>query len=71
MYICKYHNKPPCITIISSPKCSFLVNKGQEGKTGPFWGRMSYQWERGGQKERVKEGKYGGSILHSCMKTEQ
>jgi hypothetical protein len=26
---------------------------------------------RGGQKERVKEGKYGGYILHSCMKIEQ
>jgi hypothetical protein len=30
-----------------------------------------YQWEEGGQKERVKQGKYGGCSLYSCMKIEQ
>jgi hypothetical protein len=29
------------------------------------------QWEGGGHKESMKEGKYGGSILYSCMKIEQ
>jgi hypothetical protein len=27
-----------------------------------------YQWEEEGHKERMKEGKYGGYILYSCMK---
>jgi hypothetical protein len=30
-----------------------------------------HQWERGGHKERVKEGEYGRSIMYSCMKMEQ
>jgi hypothetical protein len=30
-----------------------------------------YQLEQGGHKERVKEGKYGGNIIYSCMKMEQ
>jgi quercetin dioxygenase-like cupin family protein len=30
-----------------------------------------YQWEWGGQKKRVKEGKYGRCILYSCLKIEQ
>jgi hypothetical protein len=31
-------------------------------------GGVGYQWVRGGHKERVKKGKYGRSILYSCMK---
>jgi hypothetical protein len=30
-----------------------------------------YQWEGGGDKERVKEGEYGECILYSYMKIEQ
>jgi hypothetical protein len=37
-------------------------------KQVPFEGE--YQWEGRGHKERVKEGKYGGCILYSCMKIE-
>jgi hypothetical protein len=33
--------------------------------------RSEYQWEEGGHKERVKDGKYSGGILYSCMKMEQ
>jgi hypothetical protein len=34
--------------------------------------RNGYQGKgRGGQKERVREGEYGGCILYSYMKTEQ
>jgi hypothetical protein len=29
-----------------------------------------YQWEGGGHKEKVKDGKYGGCILYLCMKIE-
>jgi hypothetical protein len=29
------------------------------------------QWKEGKAKERVKEGKYGGSTMYSCMKMEQ
>jgi hypothetical protein len=44
-----------------------FCNEGQEGKTGPFQGWVPVR----GIKERVKEGKYSGSILYSCMKIEQ
>jgi hypothetical protein len=27
-----------------------------------------YQWEGKGHKEKVKEGEYGRSTMHSCMK---
>jgi hypothetical protein len=30
-----------------------------------------YQWEREGHTERVKQTKYGGSILYSYIKIEQ
>jgi hypothetical protein len=30
-----------------------------------------YQLERGGYKERVKEGEYSGNIMYSCMKMEK
>jgi hypothetical protein len=30
-----------------------------------------YQWEEVGHLERVKESKYGGSTLNSCMKMEK
>jgi hypothetical protein len=29
-----------------------------------------YQWEAGGQKKRLKKGKYDGYILYLCMNTE-
>jgi hypothetical protein len=47
----------------------FLKNEGQKGKVSPT--RGWYQWEKEGHKERVKEGKYGGNTMYSCMKMEQ
>jgi hypothetical protein len=32
--------------------------------------RGGCQWDRGGHKERVNEGEYGGCILYSYMKIE-
>jgi hypothetical protein len=46
-------------------KMSFLRNEVQEGKTSPAW--ALYHWERGRHRERVKEGKYGGSTMYSCI----
>jgi hypothetical protein len=46
-----------------------LRNEGQEGKTSLSSGR--YQWEVGGQKETVKEGKYGRCILYMFIVIEQ
>jgi hypothetical protein len=66
MCIQKCHNETSCIIIINWQKCFSLINEGQEGKTDPD----GYQSEKGGQKERVKEGEYGGNILYSCMKIE-
>jgi hypothetical protein len=42
---------------------SFFRNEGQEGKTGLSGGWC--QWERGGDKEKVKEGECGGHIMSS------
>jgi hypothetical protein len=44
--------------------------KMQDRKVKQVLSGGGYQW-RGGNKERVKEGEYGGSILYSCMKMEQ
>jgi hypothetical protein len=44
-------------------------DKVQDDKAGPAQGWVSEG--RGGHKERVKEGKYDGLILYSCMKREQ
>jgi hypothetical protein len=30
-----------------------------------------YQWKRGGDKERVQEGEYGGDFMYSWMKMEK
>jgi hypothetical protein len=42
---------------------SFFKNGEQEGKTGPFCGLVSVGGGR--QKDRVKEGEYGGNIIYS------
>jgi hypothetical protein len=55
--------KSPCIAILNKQKCLFK-NGEQEGKTGLVWGIGISG--RGGHKERVKEGEYGGSTMFSC-----
>jgi hypothetical protein len=47
---------------------TLLKNEGQEGKTCLFWGLVPVRRRR--HKERMKEGKYGGCTLYSCMKIE-
>jgi hypothetical protein len=32
---------------------------------------LGYQWEGGGNKERVTEGEYGGNTMYSCIKLEK
>jgi hypothetical protein len=41
----------------------------QDGKIGHVCGVGTK--ERGGYKERMKEGEYGGNIAYSCMKMEK
>jgi hypothetical protein len=33
--------------------------------------RVWYQWKEGEDKERLREGEYGGSTVYSCLQMEQ
>jgi hypothetical protein len=50
------HKETPCIAILNKQKCHFFPFfykiREQEGRTGPD-SRDWYQWERGGDGERV------------------
>jgi hypothetical protein len=60
MYTWKCHKETPCRAILNKKKKSFFKNREQEGKTGPVWGLAAVG--RGGYKERVWEGEYGGIL---------
>jgi hypothetical protein len=49
---------------------STLKKKKKDRKIKLFLSGDVYQWEEGGNKERVNEGEYGGCILYSCVKIE-
>jgi hypothetical protein len=59
----KYQGETPYINQYTVKKM-----KDRKNRSCP---ELNTSGRRGGQKERVKEGKYGGYILHSCMKIEQ
>jgi hypothetical protein len=40
----------------------------KDNKVKQVLSRGGYQWDSGRLKEKVKEGKYDGCILNSCMK---
>jgi hypothetical protein len=47
----------------------FFFSKTGGWETVPVWGSVSV--ERGGCKERMYEGEYGGNNMYSCMKMEK
>jgi hypothetical protein len=48
-----------------------LLNVMKDRKVKQFLLRDLYQWERGGHKEWVKEGKCDENTIYSCIKMEQ
>jgi hypothetical protein len=53
---------------LKQTKMSFVLNKirEQEGGIGPAWG-IWYQWEWGGDGERVWESEYGANTEYTCV----
>jgi hypothetical protein len=62
MYIWNCHNKTPELLSQTNKNVLFSQMKRQEDKNRSCLGG-GYQWERGGHKERVKEGEDSGRIF--------
>jgi hypothetical protein len=60
MYIWKCHKEKTWVF--------FFLMEGRKVKQVLYRGR--YQWEVGSYKERMKDDKYAGCILYSCIKIE-
>jgi hypothetical protein len=51
-------------------KVGLFFSKTEDRKVKQLLSRGWYQWEGGGDKERVQEGEYGRNAVQSCMKNE-